>query len=107
MFRMEDSKNSIIALDSEGAEDLEGRGHGILKVGATKTEFRGYNITDEQVYKYTKKWIKKPSKEIKKYDEYKSLDNNKKAVTTENKKESSEYKKNSNKIESWDFLDKL
>ncbi len=107
VFRMEDSKNSIIALDSEGAEDLEGRGHGILKVGATKTEFRGYNITDEQVYKYTKKWIKKPSKEIKKYDEYKSLDNNKKAVTTENKKESSEYKKNSNKIESWDFLDKL
>lgn len=107
VFRMEDSKNSIIALDSEGAEDLRGNGHGILKIGATKTEFQGYYITDRQVNEYTKKWIKKPSKELEGYDKYKLLDNNKKAVTTEFKKESSEYKKNTDKITDLSFLDKL
>lgn len=57
VFKVEDTKNSIICLDQEGAEDLQGQGHGILKVGATKTEFRGYYITDEQVKQYTKKYI--------------------------------------------------
>ena len=107
VFRMEDSKNSIIALDCEGAEDLKGNGNGILKIGATKTEFQGYYITDEQVYQYTKKWIRKTSNKVERYNEYKCLDNNKKALTMENKKESSKCKKNSNKIDSWDFLERL
>lgn len=59
VFKVEDTKNSIICLDQEGAELLGGRGHGILKVGADKTEFRGYFITDNQVKEYTKKYIKK------------------------------------------------
>lgn len=106
-FRMEDSKNSIIALDSEGAEELEGKGHGILKVGANKTEFRSYNISDQQVQQYTKKWIKTTVRDVGKYKEYKSISNKNKPNTKEFKKESSEYKKNTNTIENWDFLDKL
>ena len=107
VFRMEDSKNSIIALDSEGAEELEGKGHGILKIGANKTEFRSYNITDNQVYQYTKKWIKKPVRDVEKYKEYKTITKDKKATTKEFKKESSEYKKNTDKITDLSFLDKL
>ena len=34
-------------------------GHGILKVGANKTEFQGYNITTEQVQEYTKEYKRK------------------------------------------------
>ena len=103
VFRMEDTKNSIIALDGEGAEKLEGRGHGILKIGANKTEFRSYNITDNQVYQYTKKHIKKPSKQFKKQEPSKSISSKNKTV----KKESSEYKKNTDKITDLSFLDKL
>ena len=61
VFAVEDSKNSIICLDSEGAEKLEGKGHGILKVGPNKTEFQSYYITDEQVRQYTKHLIVKNS----------------------------------------------
>lgn len=103
VFRMEDSKNSIIALDSEGAEELEGKGHGILKIGANKTEFRGYNITDNQVYQYTKKHIKKPSKQSENKKPNKCISNKIKSNT----KESSEYKKNTDKITDLSFLDKL
>lgn len=107
VFRMEDSKNSIIALDSEGAEELEGKGHGILKIGANKTEFRSYNITDNQVQQYTKKWIKKPVRDVEKYKEYKTITKDKKATTKEFKKESNEYVKNTDKITDLSFLDKL
>lgn len=58
-FKTEDLKNSIIALDDEGCEKLKGMGHGILKVGANKTEFQGYNITTEQVQEYTKEYKRK------------------------------------------------
>ena len=58
-FKCEDLKNSIIALDDEGCEKLKGMGHGILKVGANKTEFQGYNITTEQVQEYTKEYKRK------------------------------------------------
>ena len=57
-FRTGDSKNSIIILDKEGAEKLEGCGHGLLKQGSKITEFRGYFITDEEVKKYISKYIK-------------------------------------------------
>ena len=107
VFRMEDSKNSIIALESEGAEELEGKGHGILKIGANKTEFRSYNITDNQVQQYTKKWIKKPVRDVEKYKEYKTITKDKKATTKEFKKESNEYVKNTDKITDLSFLDKL
>ena len=49
VFKCEDSKNSIVALDREGAEALEGKGHGLLKQGANITEFRSYFIEDTEV----------------------------------------------------------
>lgn len=57
VFKCEDSKNSIVALDQEGAEALEGKGEGLLKQGANITHFRGYFITDNQVKEYTKNHI--------------------------------------------------
>ena len=59
VFAVEDEKNSNICLDSPEAKDLRGKGHGILKVGPTKTEFQSYFISDEQVKEYTKKYIVK------------------------------------------------
>ena len=63
-FRTEDSKNSVIILDKEGGEKLEGCGHGLLKQGSKITEFRGYYISDKQVKEYIKPYIK-PKKENK------------------------------------------
>lgn len=68
VFKVEDSKNSIIALDREGGENLKGKGHGILKVGSEFTEFQGYFISTEQV-----KNIIKPF-EIEKNQEKKEID---------------------------------
>ena len=59
VFAVEDEKNSIICLDSSEAKDLRGKGHGILKVGPTKTEFQSYFISDSQVKEYTSKYIVK------------------------------------------------
>lgn len=68
VFKVEDSKNSIIALDREGGEKLKGKGHGILKVGSEFTEFQSYFISTEQV-----KNIIKPF-EIEKVKENKEID---------------------------------
>ena len=58
VFKTEDTKNSIVALDKEGAELLEGRGHGLLKQGANITEFRSYFIEDEEVKNLIKPYTK-------------------------------------------------
>ena len=64
VFKCEDIKNSIVALDRPGAEKLRGRGHGFIKRGADIQEFQGYNITDNQVKEVTRKYIsKEPIKE--------------------------------------------
>lgn len=86
VFKVEDTKNSIISLDQEGAELLTGKGHGILKVGPKLTEFRGYYITDNQVKQYTKRHVVKRPKiqEPKKVlNEAASLDLNKDPVITD------------------------
>ena len=57
VFKCEDSKNSIVALDEEGAENLKGNGHGIIKRGSEKIEFKGYFISNEQVKKIIKPYI--------------------------------------------------
>ena len=59
VFKCEDIKNSIVALDRQGAEKLRGRGHGFIKRGANIEEFQGYNITDNQVKEVTRKYISK------------------------------------------------
>ena len=58
VFKTEDTKNSIVALDKEGAELLEGKGHGLLKQGANITEFRSYFIEDEEVKNLIKPYTK-------------------------------------------------
>ena len=64
VFKCEDKKNSIVALDRVGAETLRGRGHAFIKRGANIEEFQGYNITDNQVKEVTRKYIsKEPIKE--------------------------------------------
>lgn len=68
VFKVEDSKNSLIALDSEGAEKLKGKGNGILKIGSESEEFQGYFISTNQ----TKELIK--PFEIEKIEENKEID---------------------------------
>ena len=64
VFKCEDIKNSIVALDRPGAEKLRGRGNGFIKRGADIQEFQGYFITDNQVKEVTRKYIsKEPIKE--------------------------------------------
>ena len=55
VLKTEDSKNSVVALDKSGAENLKGNGHGILKNGSNFIEFQGYFIEDTQVKKIMKK----------------------------------------------------
>lgn len=58
-FKVEDEKNSIICIDDIGAEQLEGKGHGILKVNSNKDYFRGYYIEDKEVKQHIRKHFKK------------------------------------------------
>lgn len=68
VFKCEDVKNSIVALDREGAELLEGKGHGLLKQGANITEFRSFFISDTKVKDLIEPYIKPiqktPAKEV-------------------------------------------
>lgn len=57
VFKCEDSKNSVVALDFPGAERLKGHGHGIIKRGNNIEEFQAYFISDEQVKKIIKPYI--------------------------------------------------
>lgn len=77
VFKCEDSKNSIVALDVEGANDLEGKGHGFIKRGSDIQEFQSYYITDEYVKSITKKFIVKEKIKNKKENnvvEYKKVE---------------------------------
>lgn len=89
VFKVEDEKNSVICLDSEGAELLEGKGHGIIKIGSYKEEFRGYYISDNECKKLIEPYIIK--------EELKTT--SKQIGFIENKKE--------NQLEDLSFLDRL
>ena len=108
-FRTEDSKNSIVILDREGAEKLKGNGNGIYKTGAKDIEFQGYNIKDEDIKKYIEKYI-----ELKKYNtpvqdpELETINKNKKAPDIKDiPRAKTNINKNSNTIYDLSFLDKL
>lgn len=115
-FRTEDSKNSVVILDRIGAENLRGKGHGIFKTGAKDIEFQGYNIQDEDIEKYIKKY------KVVKRDEVNVANESNVASKPSNKKECNKKapdikdiprantninKNNSNKIYDLGFLDKL
>ena len=109
-FRTEDNKNSMVILDRVGAKDLKGNGHGIYKTGAKDVEFQGYNIQDEDIEKYIKKY-----KIVKKYNTpvldpvLENTNKNKKAPDIKEipRAKTNINKNNSNKIYDLSFLDKL
>lgn len=72
VFKCEDSKNSIVALDSPGAENLKGHGHGIIKRGSDKIEFQGYFISNEQVKSIIKPYIISKNKQKNNTSPYKA-----------------------------------
>lgn len=108
-FRTEDSKNSIVILDREGAEKLKGNGNGIYKTGAKDVEFQGYFIKDDDIKKYIKKYQvfkKAKNKEAENIKENKNK--NKKAPDIKDiPRAKTNINKNSNKIYDLSFLDKL
>lgn len=99
VLKTEDKKNSVVALDEEGAEKLRGNGHGYLKNGSKIEEFQGYFITDEQVKEYISKYLNKGTS--------KSL------ITSKDKlqaKENKNFPVSNDKVENlsdMSFLDKL
>ena len=62
VLKVEDKKNSIIALDEVGAENLKGNGNGILKNNGNKLEFQGYNIKYATLNEIIKAYLKVKSK---------------------------------------------
>lgn len=103
VFKCEDSKNSIVALDQEGAENLKGKGHGLIKRGSDVIEFQSFNISDEQVKELTSKYIvnTRAIKEL--YSNYKKEINE--IVVSE--KEKSIKPKKEITIEDLSFLDNI
>lgn len=57
VFHTESEKDSIICLDEVGAETLDIKGRGILKVGSNKTVFQGFYVSDDEVKEYIKPYI--------------------------------------------------
>lgn len=102
VFKCEDSKNSIVALDQEGAENLNGKGHGLIKRGSNIIEFKAFNISDEQVKDLTKKHIAKNAIN-KPYKQYKVI--NDKVVV--NEKEKSIKPKKETILDDLSFLDNI
>lgn len=98
VFKVEDEKNSIICLDSEGAELLQGKGHGIIKIGSYKEEFRGYYISDDECKKLIETYIIK--EELKTTSKQIGFIENKYGSPTQ-------LLKSENQIEDLSFLDKL
>lgn len=62
-LKTEDTKNSIIALDMQGCEQLKGKGHGYIKSNGYTTEFQSYYISDTVVNDIVSKCSKPTFKE--------------------------------------------
>lgn len=99
VLKCEDRKNSVVALDEEGAEKLRGNGHGFIKNGANIEEFQGYFITDDQVKDYTLKYQNKGTSKSLNFLKDKLQDEGNKNVTGANEKVK--------KLSDLSFLDKL
>lgn len=91
-FKVEDSKNSIVALDRPGAEELRGMGNGIIKRGANIEEFQCYHITDKNVKEIIKPHLCSKEK----------LEN-----TNQNKVKTNMATQKNDKLEDLSFLDNL
>ena len=107
VFKCEDSKNSIVALDKEGAENLKGNGNGIIKRGSKLEEFQAYFITDTEVKKLIKPYIK-PKSENKPINDKLINEDNKTSYNPN--KQATDTKENTNKdskIIDLDFIKNL
>lgn len=103
IFRTEDSKNSIICLDKEGAEKLRGEGHAILKQGSKITELQGYWLSLEDAKEYIKPYLKE-NKDIKVAKENK----NEKQISIKTKNyKRQEEDEDANNIKDLSFLEKI
>lgn len=100
VFKCEDSKNSIVALDQQGADKLIGKGHGLIKRGADIVEFQSFFITDQQVKELTRKYISNIKAVKEPYSGYKHLNNK----VDSNKKEKP---LKTNILEDLSFLDNI
>ena len=104
VFRTESSKDSVIALDEEGAENLDIPGRGILKIGSKKVVFQGFYIEDDEVKRlikpYLKNEIKAPQSRYNKVID-KKIDDKKIERKIDNNKESARN------VKDLSFLDKF
>lgn len=57
VFHTESEKDSVICLDEIGAEALDIKGRGILKVGSQKKIFQGFYISDDKVKECIKPYL--------------------------------------------------
>lgn len=73
VFHTESEKDSIICLDEPGAEKLNIKGRGILKIGSNRQVFQGFYISDEEVTEYIKPYLKKKNEEGNNKNKYDKL----------------------------------
>lgn len=99
VLKTEDKKNSVVALDEEGAEKLRGNGHGYLKNGSKIEEFQGYFIADKQVKEYISKYLNKGAS--------KSLVYSKDKLQGKQNKNTLKANEKVEKLSDMSFLDKL
>lgn len=104
VFHTESSKDSVIALDEEGAENLDIPGRGILKIGSKKVVFQGFYIEDSEVKRLIKPYQKT---EIKAPQSYYNKAYDKKVNDKKIEHKTEDNKENARNVKDLSFLDKL
>lgn len=109
VFKVEDTKNSIIALDREGAETLRGNGHCLYKHSGDVTEIQGFYIDDVTIRNHIQKYYKQEIKPIEQKIQEKQTESNNKQIkkAPATIKDTSAYKVKSNILKDLSILDKL
>ena len=104
VFLTESVKDSIIALDEEGAERLDIQGRGILKVGSQKMIFQGFYIEDSEVKRLIKPYLRN---EIKAPQNCYNKVSNRKVSDKKIERKTEDNKENARNVKDLSFLDKL
>ncbi|MDY2882987.1 MAG: FtsK/SpoIIIE domain-containing protein [Romboutsia timonensis] len=104
VFHTESSKDSVIALDEEGAENLDIPGRGILKIGSKKVVFQGFYIEDEEVKRLIKPYLKT---EIKAHHSHYNKAYDKKVNDKKIERKTEDNKESARNVKDLSFLDKL
>lgn len=105
-FHTESEKDSIICLDEAGAESLDIKGRGIIKIGSKREVFQGYFIEDEEVKKYIKPYLKPKEVANKNKNNNDELNKINKRNKQDESKKSSDTAKATDEID-LSFLDKI